>query len=100
VSFYLVDAICQKHENKQRPDSTYPRLHCYTDVWGGEATVRWIGFPFIGGNSANFRSLANEFPMDWKLIAVDPLGHGQARGKLMSDVYEWKRDGQIFFTAA
>lgn len=52
-----------------------------------DAAIKWIAFPFIGGNSSHFRTLAEYLTEEWQLVAVDPPAHGQARGKPVLDIY-------------
>lgn len=46
-----------------------------------------ICIPFAGGYSASFRPLAQHFKVrDWKVITLDPPGHGGNRMELISDL--------------
>lgn len=43
-------------------------------------------FPFVGGNSAHFRAFAECMPKGVQVMAVEPPGHGVAKGKLMREM--------------
>lgn len=44
--------------------------------------------PYAGGQSLAFRPLAQHFPQDWGVWAIDPPGHGWAGGAPLVDVDE------------
>lgn len=45
-------------------------------------------FPHAGAQSLAFRALSNELPRSWRVIGLDPPGHGWAAGPPFDDVEE------------
>lgn len=43
-------------------------------------------FPFIGGTSTSFRSLAENISRIANIVSIDPPGHGVVNGKLICDI--------------
>lgn len=67
----------------------------------GRGTKRLLCFPPAGGPSTFFKRLADNLSEEWTIWAVDPPGHGLAKGKPMEKVnvmadYYFKKL-QIFF---
>lgn len=54
----------------------------------GDNKKRIIFFPFVGGQSLSFKSLARELPDDMDVMAIDLPGHGWANGKCIDDFEE------------
>ncbi len=53
---------------------------------GSEAGPRLLAFPYAGGQSLAFRSLAKELPDAWGVWAIDPPGHGWSGGPPLDDI--------------
>jgi surfactin synthase thioesterase subunit len=53
-----------------------------------EPAMRVICFPFAAGHSNCFEPMAQYIPDDWQLCAIDPPGHGAARGSLLLNMDE------------
>lgn len=51
-----------------------------------ESDTRLLCFPHAGGQSLAFRSLAAELPATWGISALDPPGHGWAKGPPLDSV--------------
>jgi surfactin synthase thioesterase subunit len=69
-----------------RVDSDYIHLNGRMGVrlyGASNPVVRLLCFSPIGGHSIHFSQLARHLPQSWQLCAVDPPGHGQAKGHLM-----------------
>ncbi len=47
--------------------------------------IRLICFSPMGLNSTHYSQMAKHLPPGWQLCAVDPPGHGQAKGRLIVD---------------
>lgn len=55
---------------------------------GEEGGHRLLGFPYAGGQSLAFRSLAKELPESWGVWGVDPPGHGWSAGPPLNTIEE------------
>lgn len=54
--------------------------------FGSESGIsRFIFFPFVGGHSLAFKTLADALPDDWEIWAIDPPGHGWSNGELLTN---------------
>jgi len=53
---------------------------------GSDGGPRLLAFPYAGGQSLAFRSLAKELPDSWGAWAIDPPGHGWSAGPPLDDI--------------
>ncbi len=71
----------------------------FTRLWDGRIGLRkfqdstpgghrLLAFPYAGGQSLAFRSLANELPEYWGVWAIDPPGHGWSAGPPLNTIEE------------
>ncbi|MUG91838.1 alpha/beta fold hydrolase [Scytonema sp. UIC 10036] len=51
-------------------------------------SIQLLCFPYVGGNSLAFNPLARYLPNNWDLWAVDPPGHGGAKGIVIENLEE------------
>jgi external thioesterase TEII len=51
-------------------------------------SIQLLCFPYVGGHSLAFNPLAAHLPPDWDLWAVDPPGHGAAKGPVIDNLKE------------
>ncbi len=69
----------------------------FTRLWGGRIGLRkfqesrdggprLLAFPYAGGQSLAFRTLAKELPDAWGVWAIDPPGHGWSGGPPLDDI--------------